>query len=153
MNFRTLAAFLFVLSGWAEVGAAARDEPKPKEPPKDVVNAVELELVISGVGKGGYRVEVKPAHRGCRFEKIVRTIEAEPGQPAKLKPIRFNARSFSADRDCAFAITITDAEGESATYKRSIRLESPTEEVPRPKVSKSFSLRTTTVAKNKKKPR
>lgn len=87
-------------------------------------NKVNLVLQISGLGPDGGKIEVRPGHKGCQFEPIVRTIEKGKLPPDSV--IKFDlsvrARSTTADRDCSFAITVKEPDRPSKTYHRGLRL-------------------------------
>ena len=88
-----------------------------------VVNTVNLELRIAGLGQDGCEIEIKPAHPGCKFETVRRRVERGViGGISKLPPIAIVAESSCPDRDCAFAITITEPEREARTFPRHLRL-------------------------------
>ncbi|MEW4567746.1 hypothetical protein AB1L88_07755 [Tautonia sp. JC769] len=140
---------LVTLLALAVAGAAQADEPAPRPTPtpriETVNNTVKLDLQISGVEQG-WKVEVRPANPGSRFRPVVRQVKQTQGDPVRLDQIAIDARSLSADRDCALAIVLTDPEGESQTFKRSIRLlPQPDAEVV-PELSKTFYLRSSSVA-------
>jgi hypothetical protein len=112
----TLAAWLVVLH---QPPAQAAAEP--------VVNQVKLELQITGLGRNGCEVEIKPGHAGCEFPTVVKQVDGPAGSTAPgartiipLDPIM--ARSTNADHDCAFAITIREAGQPPKTFRRGIRL-------------------------------
>lgn len=94
--------------------AKAADEPS-------LENKVVLELQISGIGREGCSLEIKPAHSGCSFKKVKKSIEHD-GEVIKLDPIEFDAKSTSADHDCSFAITITEPGQKPKTYRRGLQL-------------------------------
>jgi hypothetical protein len=126
--------------------SAKADEPKPSPVPIAVKNTVKLDLQISGVSSG-WKVEIKPAHPGSRFEPVVRQVDSGDGGPVQLGEISLDARSVSADRDCAMTIVLTDPEGDAQTFKRSLRLLPQPDDQTVPQLSKTFYLRTSTVAK------
>ncbi|QDV33271.1 hypothetical protein [Tautonia plasticadhaerens] len=140
---RMLAALLALLVPTATVRA---DDPTPKPDPVAVKNTVKLDLQISGVAPG-WKVQVKPAHPGSRFTPVVREVHEGQGGPVQLDEISLEARSLSSDRDCALAIVLIDPEGEPQTFKRSVRLLPQPDEETVPELSKTFYLRTSTVAK------
>lgn len=140
---RMLAALLGLI---ALPGPLRADDPEPKPDPVAVKNTVRLDLQISGVS-AGWKVEIKPAHPGSRFKPVTRHVELAEGEPTQLDEISLDAGSLSSDRDCALAIVLTDPEGESQTFKRSVRLLPQPDEETVPELSKTFYLRTSTVAK------
>lgn len=119
-----------------------------EEEPEAITNRVTLDLQISGIDQPGCTVEIKPAHPGSRFKPVVRPLQTHgAGDTARLDAIKIDARSLSADRDCAFAITIKGTDGASQTFKRIIRLTPPEEGKPVPSLSKTIYLRTTSIAR------
>jgi hypothetical protein len=91
-----------------------------------VENKVTLELQISGLGPQGCHVEIKPGHPGCQFKPVSRSVEPETVRDVvKLDPISLLARSSGADRDCSFAITITEPGLPARTFHRGVRLSAP----------------------------
>lgn len=105
--------------------------PAADAPP--VVNTVNLELRIAGLGQGGCEIEIKPANAGCKFEPIRRKVErGVVGGISKLPTIPIVAESLCADRDCAFAITIKEPDQAPRTFPRHLRLQVPTAEKPTP---------------------
>ena len=141
---RSLAVLCALLA--APLIAADDPKPKPKQELEAVANTVQLELQISGLERSGWTLEIKPAHAGSRFETVVREVEMNDGGPVRLDAIAIDARSISADRDCAFAITLKGPDGEAETFKRSIRLRPQEPEQPAPVVSKTYYLRSTAIA-------
>jgi hypothetical protein len=132
-------------------GAVQADEPTPRPTPtpepriETVNNTVKLDLQISGV-EHGWKIEIKPANPGSRFQPVVRQVKQSQGDSVQLGEIAIDARSLSADRDCALAIVLTDPEGSSQTFKRSVRLlPQPDAEIV-PELSKTFYLRSSSVA-------
>lgn len=144
---RMLATFLVLVAS----APALADEPVPKPEPapkptvETVANTVKLDLQITGVDRG-WKIEVKPANPGSRFKPVVKKIENTGIGPVQLDPISFDARTLSADRDCALSIVLTDPEGETQTFKRSVRLLPQPDAEALPELSKTFYLRTSTVA-------
>jgi hypothetical protein len=99
-----------------------------------VKNEVRLELQITGLQPGDCEVEVKPGHAGCQFSKVVKQIKGSGAGSRSvalvLDPIL--AQSTNADRDCAFAITIREAGQPARTFRRGLRLATPTANRPLP---------------------
>jgi len=93
--------------------ARAADNPAPQE--------VRLDLRIAGLGSGGCEIEVKPAYAGCRFTPVRGRVGSEGNKVVKLDDVRTN----SADRECAFAITIREPGQAARTIKRGLRLSTP----------------------------
>ena len=105
--------------------AAMASAPTPARGDEEtVVNTVNLELRIAGLGREGCEIEVKPGHPACSFPAVRRRVESRvSGGIAKLPPISVVAESISADRDCSFAITIKEPGRDPRTFRRGIRLE------------------------------
>lgn len=103
-----------------------------------VENKVHLILQISGLGPEGAKIEIKPGHKGCDFEPIIKPIKkgkVPAGSIIKLD-MDIDAQSTSADRDCSFAITVKEPGQPPKTYHRGLRL--AIEEVGKPVPSKVF---------------
>ncbi|RUL88869.1 hypothetical protein [Tautonia sociabilis] len=143
--------FSLLIALLASVPAVSADEPGPSPEPKPtpkvdgVANTVKLDLQISGVG-AGWKVRIKPAHAGSRFEPVVREVEHGDDGPVRLEEISIDATSLTADRDCALAIVLTGPDGVEQTFKRSVRLLPQPDADTVPELSKTFYLRTSTVA-------
>lgn len=119
-----------------------------QDAPPQVRNAVRLQLQITGLAPDGCMLRIAPSHPGCRigelpddlndpdtrkllkgegpahFAPIERRIDTRgvTGGMVRLKPINVLAQSMSADRDCSFAITITEPGQPPRTYHRGLRL-------------------------------
>ncbi len=133
-----------VVVGWGGL-AHAFDETAP------VKNTVKLDLQLSGLGSAGCKVDIRPAHLGCRFEPIVREYEQVPTSGVlRVETLTIEASALNADRNCAFAITVIEPSGKPRVFKRIVRLSTPTADEPTPVVSQTFYLRTTTLAKREK---
>jgi hypothetical protein len=86
-------------------------------------NTVRLQLQITGLGSEGCTIAIRPAHPGCHFESIERRIVLRSaGGMVRLEPIELKATSTGADRDCSFAITLTEPGKQPRTYHRGVRL-------------------------------
>lgn len=100
---------------------------------QSVQNKVNLILQISGLGPEGCEIEIKPGHPGCHFDVVNGVVKRVPsGSVAKLDAIAIMAESTGADRDCSFAITIKEPGQQPRTFRRGLRLASPTAEKPLP---------------------
>ena len=144
---RTLVTLLALTLASTAQADDPRPTPKPSPTPtiETVNNTLKLDLQISGVEQG-WTIQIKPANPGSRFQPVVRQVKQSQGDPVQLGEIAIEARSLSADRDCALAIVLTDPEGSSQTFKRSIRLlPQPDAEIV-PELSKTFYLRSSSVA-------
>ena len=83
-----------------------------------VVNKITFTLKITGLGRDGCEVEIKPGHPGCEFKPITQKLDRN-GQ-IDLKP--FEVKSTSADHDCLFAITVKEPGRAPKTIKRGLVL-------------------------------
>jgi hypothetical protein len=106
------AATALALQGGTRVARA--DDPA-------VVNKITLTLKITGLGREGCEVEIKPGHAACEFKKISQKLDRN-GQ-IDLKP--FEVKSTSADHDCLFAITVKEPGQPVKTVKRGLVLVKP----------------------------
>ena len=109
----------------------ASDKDKDKEKAKGieeddtprVVGTVRLEIQISGIGSDGAKVSIKPAHPGCQFKTIEKTIAKGPNSgEIRLSPITVPAFTTAADRDCSFLITVTEPGRSPRTFRRGLQL-------------------------------
>ena len=81
---------------------------------------VRLSLQITRLGPEGCLVEIKPAHKGCDFKPISRRLTVDERGRLELDPIE--VKTSSAERDCMFAITITEPKQEPKTFRRALRI-------------------------------
>ncbi len=88
-----------------------------------VASAVKLEIQITGLGSEGAKVSIKPAHPGCRFKAVEKTIPRNANSGVvRLSPITVAASTTAADRDCSFAITVTEPGRPPKTFRRGLQL-------------------------------
>lgn len=90
-----------------------------------VESTIKLQLLISGLSQDGCLLKIAPGHPGCQFSPIERRIPLSSGQNGgmtRLDPITIKASTLSADRDCSFAITLTEPGQPPRTYRRGTRL-------------------------------
>jgi hypothetical protein len=85
------------------VGDAKTAKDKPADAKADT-HRVELRLLIAGLGSGGCDVEVKPGHAGCKFRPQSGHVSSQGVKVLEINDLQMTG----ADRDCAFAITITE---------------------------------------------
>ena len=109
--FAGVAGTILLLSG----------APRTHAEDKIVVKQVTLDLRIAGLDRAGCDVEVKPAHPGCRFEKVTRHVTKEGIQTLVIK----NVECRTADRDCSFAITVKEPGQTDTTVRRGFQLPAP----------------------------
>ena len=62
---------------------------------------------------------IKPGHPGCRFKPITRQIKGDC-QIVDIPPIE--VETFSADRDCSFAITLKEPGQPEKTVRRNLQI-------------------------------
>lgn len=100
----------------------------PPDAPAPVKNTIQLQLQITGLASGGCVLKVAPGHASCRFKTYEARVEGNGGRDGmiRLAPIKLDVESSAADRDCSFAITITEPGQPARTYHRGLRLESQT---------------------------
>jgi hypothetical protein len=115
MQGRSWMAALTIAAGVASLALTA----KAGDPPKS--SKVRLEIHIAGLKRAGCDVEVKPGSPTCRFRAGTQHIPAE----GHALFVFDDVKSQSADRECAFAITIREAGQPERTYRRSVRLAPP----------------------------
>src|SRR4051812_26241709 len=84
-----------------------------------VVNKVTLRLRITGLGREGCEVEIRPGHPACDFKAIARKLG--PGGDDTFADLE--VKSTSADRDCLFAITVKEPGQPPRTIRRGLRLD------------------------------
>jgi hypothetical protein len=97
-----------------------RAEPKdgPKRPATAQARAIELNLMIAGLGRDGCEVEVKPGTRSCRFQPQTQHVASHGKASLVFHDVEFRG----ADRNCSFAITVREAGQEPRTIYRGFRL-------------------------------
>jgi hypothetical protein len=88
-----------------------------------VASSVKLEIQITGLGSEGAKVSIKPAHPGCQFKVVEKTIPRNVNAGVvRLTPITVSASTTAADRDCSFAITVTEPGRPPKTFRRGLQL-------------------------------
>jgi hypothetical protein len=120
------------MAAWAVAAACALSSQAPaRASDAPVENKVNLQLQIAGVGSEGCKIEIRPGHPGCQFDKVEKTIK-RGGEVISLDPIVIAARSTGADRDCSFAITIKEPGQPARTVRRGLRLAAQVPGKPKP---------------------
>lgn len=125
----TLTLTLALSGGLAPAVAGDPPAPSPERPGAGTkAHTVKLELAIAGlpVNGSGCDVEIKPAHAGCKFQPITRHIDSRGFATLLVKDVV----SRSADRDCAFAITIREPGQPERTVRRGLRLQDSEKSTP-----------------------
>lgn len=95
------------------------------EAPAAVVNKVTLTLRITGLGRDGCEVEIKPGHAACEFETQTKKVQYGGQAQGELTLAGLPVKSLSPDRDCQFTITIKETGQPPRTVRRGIRLVAP----------------------------
>ncbi len=120
---------------------------------KPVVNHVNLELKMDGMGDEGCEVVIKPGHPSSKFRQV--QVKFGPGT-AKEKyesykvPFTIVAQSTSADRDCSFEVIIKEPGKPDRSYQRGLRLAVREEGKPIPVKSPTFYLTAPSLASKAK---
>jgi hypothetical protein len=80
--------------------------------------AIQLDLVIAGLGTEGCDVEVKPANAGCRFRpSSAQHVPSDGRATIKLRDVELRG----ADKTCIMAITVREPGQPSQTIYRGFR--------------------------------
>ena len=100
----------------------------PPDASAPVKNTIQLQLQITGLANAGCVLKIAPGHAGCKFKTYEARILDNGGRDGmiRLDTIKLDVESSAADRDCSFAITITEPGQPPRTYHRGLRLESQT---------------------------
>ncbi len=120
LKVRTILAATISLVAWSVSNVSRADEPAFQN---ETTNKVTLQLQLSGIGRQGCILEIKPAHPACSFKPMKFKVGGLVADRAvALDPIVFDARSTGADRDCSFAITVREPGQAPRTFQRGLRL-------------------------------
>ncbi len=106
-------SFVACVLAFAALSARAADNVPPQ--------VVKLDLHIAGLGPDGCDIEIKPAYAGSRFTPVREHVRSDGNKLIKLEDVH----TQSADRECAFAITIREPGQAARTIKRGVRLVTP----------------------------
>lgn len=120
-------ATVAALAWWEPTAQAGQDESEAW-----VTSKVRLVLDITGLGKDGCEVVVKPATPSCKFRTIEQKVTPVRGADGRLIIAPFEVKTLSADRDCMFAITIKEPGHPARTVRRGLRLAAPKDGVTPP---------------------
>lgn len=129
MQSRSWMAALFVVGGTvlplAHAGSAPAPAPAPTpagdKPASPKSSTVYLLLRIAESGREGCDVEIKPGNSGCHFQPVRKHVDAEGKLTVRLDDVTTN----SADRECAFSITVREPGQANRTVQRGLRLAAP----------------------------
>lgn len=89
--------------------------------PTTSTHRVRLSLRIAGLSSKGCDVEIKPAHAGCKFRPITRHISVGGVDDIDINDVE----TTSADRECAFAITVLEPGHAVRTVRKGLHLRTP----------------------------
>jgi hypothetical protein len=126
----------------AQDGLHSRPEAEAKAEPGDAAKrqpgvetrAVELNLMIAGLGRDGCDIEVRPGTRSCRFQPQVLHIASHGKASLNIREVEFRG----ADRNCSFAITVRESGQVPRTIYRAFRI-SPKVDPAHPAAPPSFT--------------
>ena len=91
--------------------------------PTPVKQTVKLSLHLEGVDREGGQVLIKPGHPGCRFKEISFRVSEKPRDAFGMITLdAIEVETISADRDCAFAITLKEPGKPDKTVRRNLLL-------------------------------
>ncbi len=112
-----MAAWMLVATATGVVGLAS---PTIAAGPTSVKQKVTLKIRIDGVkSDGGAEVVIQPGHPASRFKPITYPVRRDGVIPDTL-PI--DVETFSADRDCSFAIVLKEPGQPDKVFRRSLRI-------------------------------
>src|SRR4051794_18413792 len=95
-----MAALTVAAATVLPLASPALADEKPAPPPQTVA----VDLHITGLGRNGCDIEIKPGHGGCQFRPVVKHI----GETGKDRIRLSDVRTTSADRACTIAISIRE---------------------------------------------
>jgi hypothetical protein len=117
-----------------EVREKAESKESEKRPASAQARAIELNLMIAGLGRDGCDVEVKPGTRSCRFQPQTQHVASHGKASLVFRDVEFRG----ADRNCSFAITVREAGQAPRTIYRGFRMSSRVDPA-RPAATPSFT--------------
>lgn len=85
---------------------------------KTASHKVRLRLFIAGLYRQGCDVEIKPGHSGCRFRPVTQHVNQDGQSTVVLDDVQ----TASADKECAFAITMVEPNQPVRTVYKGLRL-------------------------------
>ena len=101
------------------IASQSGDERSPGDEPARKTQPVRLMLRIAGLGAEGCEVEIKPATPACRFTPMKRQVSSS----GELNDVIIKDLEVrGANRNCSFAITVTEPGQKSRTILRGFRL-------------------------------
>ncbi|WP_435007671.1 hypothetical protein P12x_004936 [Tundrisphaera lichenicola] len=87
--------------------------------PTPIKQTVNLVIRLDGISSDGAEVVIKPGHPACRFKPITKKVTRN----GKLELPKIDVETISADRDCAFAITLKEPGQPDKVVRRNLRIE------------------------------
>ncbi len=91
--------------------------PDPQAPPR-AGQAVDLTLLIAGLGRDGCDVEIKPGNRNCRFSPQTQHVRSQGKASFHFRDVELRG----ADHNCSFAITVREPGQSARTIYRGFRM-------------------------------
>jgi hypothetical protein len=89
--------------------------------PTPVKQTVKLSLHLEGIAREDGEVTIKPGHPGCRFKEISFRLSDQPRDTyGMINLAPFEVETISADRDCAFVITLKEPGKPDKTVRRNL---------------------------------
>jgi hypothetical protein len=111
-----MAALALAAASAAFFGAATlAGQPTP------IKQTVKLSLHLEGIAREDGEVMIKPGHSGCRFKAISFRVSEKPRDAFGMINLdAFEVETISADRDCAFVITLKEPGKPDKTVRRNL---------------------------------
>jgi hypothetical protein len=110
-----MAAFALAASAAFFGTASLAGQPTP------IKKTIKLSLHLEGFARDGGEVVIKPGHSGCRFKDITFRMSEQPRDAHDMINLApFEVETISADRACAFVITIKEPGKPDKTVRRNL---------------------------------
>ena len=107
--------------------------------PVPVKQQVKLNMRLDGTKEySGVEIEIKPGHPATRFKPIKYAVKGD-GDIRDILP--FEVETYSADRDCSFAIVLKEPGQPDKIFRRSMQISPPATDAataPRPQVFQCY---------------
>ncbi len=123
MQGRSRMAALMLSAATVAVGVGFFTPASDAAGPPSVKQKIKLQIRLDGISSNS-EVVIKPGHPACRFKPIVYSVK-EDGDIRDIPPI--DVETFSADRDCSFAIVLKEPGQPDKVFRRSLQINAPTE--------------------------
>jgi hypothetical protein len=89
--------------------------------PTPIKQTVKLSLRLDGIAREQGEVVIKPGHSACRFKEIsFRVVDRPLDANGMINLDPFEVETISADRDCAFVITLKEPGKPDKTVRRNL---------------------------------